>query len=93
MAEVNILNEVKTRLMITGTFQDNLLLGYIDDVKNFMLDAGVTSNVINSIASVGVIARGVADIWNFGSGDGKFSAMFFQRIEQLRHIEEVPPNE
>lgn len=84
MSEVNILSEVKTRLGITGTYQDGLLNGYIDDVKAFLKDAGVPTDVIESNASFGVIARGVSDTWNYGSGDGEYSKMFFQRAEQLR---------
>lgn len=93
MTEVNMLSEVKTRLGITGTFQDAALQGFIDDVKNFLMDAGVPEDVISSRASVGVIARGVADTWNYGSGDGEFSQMFCQRAEQLRHQTEVTDNE
>lgn len=93
MTEVNMLSEVKTRLGITGTFQDAALQGFIDDVKNFLSDAGVPADVISSSASVGVIARGVADTWNYGSGDGEFSQMFYQRAEQLRHQTEVVNNE
>ena len=93
MAEVNMLSEVKTRLGITGTFQDAALQGFIDDVKNFLVDAGVPADVISSDASVGVIARGVADTWNYGSGDGEFSEMFFQRAEQLRHKAETTETE
>lgn len=93
MAEVNLLSEVKIRLGITGTYQDTAVQGFIEDVKEFLLDAGVPEDVIESNASVGVIARGVADTWNYGSGDGEFSEMFFQRAEQLRHKAEVGDNE
>lgn len=93
MTEAQLLSKVKERLGITGTFQDSALQGFIDDVKNFLMDAGVPANVISSDASVGVIARGVADTWNYGSGDGEFSQMFFQRAEQLRHQAEVADNE
>lgn len=84
MSDAELLEAVKLRLGITGTFQDDLLSGYIDDVKNFLKDAGVPTDVINSNASLGVITRGVADTWNYGSGDGEYSKMFFQRAEQLR---------
>lgn len=96
MTEVELLEQIKLRLGITGTYQDDLLQGYIDDVKAFLLDAGVPESVLLSNASVGVISRGVADTWNYGSGDGEFSKMFFQRAEQLRHkvmITEVEESE
>lgn len=85
MTDAELLTQVKLRLGITGAYQDGLLSGYIDDVKAFLTDAGVPTQVINSNASIGVIARGVADTWNYGSGDGEFSKMFFQRAAQLVH--------
>lgn len=76
---------IKTRLGITGSYHDELLSAYGEDVKMFMLSAGVPAEVIESEASIGVIARGVADLWNMGAGDGKFSEVFFQRVSQLRY--------
>lgn len=81
--QLNLLNEVKTRLGLTGTYHDSLLTAYIQDVKDYLLDAGVDSSVVESNASVGVIARGVSDLWNYGSGEGKFSEVFYQRAIQL----------
>lgn len=85
MTDAELLNEVKIRLGITGDFHDNLMSGYIADVKNFLKDAGVPNETLTSEASVGVITRGVSDSWNFGAGDGEFSKMFYQRAEQLRY--------
>ncbi len=82
---MDILNEVKTRLGITGDYQDGLLKGYIQDVKDYLLDAGVDPLVINEKVSIGIIARGVADLWNYGSGEGKLSETFYQRAIQLRY--------
>lgn len=93
MAEANLLEEVKIRLGVTGEYHDDLLSSYIEDVKVFLMDAGVPEDVIESDASVGVITRGVADTWNYGSGDGEFSQMFFQRAEQLRHQSEIVETE
>lgn len=94
MSEVNFLSEVKTRLGITGNYQDGTISGYILDVKEFLKDSGIPNSVVESTASLGVIARGVADVWNYGSGDGKFSEMFYQRAIQLAlKGEEIPPNE
>lgn len=91
MAAFNILEEVKTRLAITGTYHDALLSAYIADVKAYLTSAGVNAEAEKA---VGVIARGVADLWNFGSGEGKFSTIFYERVSQLA-IEKavVPPNE
>lgn len=91
MTDAELLEKVKIRLSITGTYHDDLLQGYIDDVKAFLTDAGVPAETLTSDAAVGVITRGVSDSWNFGSGDGEFSAMFFQRAAQLA-IKEGEPN-
>lgn len=85
MTDEELLKEVKTRLNVTGTWQDNTLLSYIDDTKNFMLDAGVSMDLINSNISVGVITRGVSDLWNYGMGNADFSPYFEKRVIQLRY--------
>jgi hypothetical protein len=87
-AEKELLEKVKSALGITGTFQDNTLAIYIDEVKAYMLDAGVKQTIIDSSASVGVIVRGVADLWNYGSGDATLSTYFMQRVIQLAFIRE-----
>lgn len=85
MAEFDMLTEVKGRLGITTNFQDQLIQGYIDEVKLFMLDAGVDTTVINSVASVGIIARGVSDLWNYGAGEAQLSDYFYKRLIQLKN--------
>ncbi len=83
MAEVTLLTKVKTGLGVTGTYQDATLQLYIDEVKAFMEDAGVPKSTIDSDASVGVIIRGVADLWNLQSGEVRFSDYFKMRLVQL----------
>lgn len=78
-----MLDNVKTALGITGTYQDDTLQGYIDEVCEYLKDAGVSESVINSDASNGIIARGVADLWNYGSGGTQLSPYFMQRAIQL----------
>ena len=78
-----MLEKVKTMLGITGTYQDGTIQGYIDEVKQFLLDGGVDASIVNADTSAGIIARGVADLWNYGSGEGKLSVYFMQRATQL----------
>ena len=78
-----MLEIVKSMLGITGTYQNSTIQAYIDEVKQFMLDGGVDESIVNSQTSAGVIARGVADLWNYGSGEGKLSQYFIQRVTQL----------
>lgn len=83
MTDAKILAAVKTGLGITTDYQDDLLQIYIDDVKAFMLDAGVPPTVATSQAAVGCILRGVSDLWNYTAGGVKFSEYFQQRVIQL----------
>lgn len=73
------LANVKSALGITGTYQDATLQVYFDEVVDFLTTAGVASNVITD----GIVARGVADLWNYGGNDGKLSEYFMQRAAQL----------
>ncbi len=79
-----ILDDVKTGLGITGNYQDGALNLYIDEVKAFLTDAGVKAETVDSPAAVGVITRGVADLWNYGAGEGALSEYFMQRAIQLK---------
>lgn len=74
-----VLDDVKNALGVTGSYQDATLQSYIDEVTAFLEDAGVASKNITS----GVIARGVADLWQYGAGEGKFSEYFMMRASQL----------
>ena len=78
-----MLENVKTALGITGTYQDATIQTYIDEVIAYLRDAGVSDNVIGSEAATGIIARGVADLWNYGSGGTQLSPYFMQRAVQL----------
>lgn len=75
------LTDVKNALGITGDYQNDTLQIYFDEVVSFLLDAGVAERNITS----GIVARGVADLWNYGSADGKLSPYFYQRAAQLAY--------
>lgn len=77
----DFLTHVKKALGITGTYQDDTLNEYIDEVKGFLISGGVKENVITP----GIIARGVSDLWNYGAGAGEFSPYFIQRATQLAY--------
>ena len=87
MTDEELLTKIKCGLGITGTYQDETLKVYIAEVKQFLIDAGVNSAVVNSSKSVGVIVRGVADLWNYGSGNAELSQYFMQRATQLAYEE------
>ena len=83
METQTLLPGVKTMLGITGDYQDELLSAYIADVLYFMQDAGVDETILSGPTVLGVVARGVSDLWNYGIGGTTFSPYFFQRVTQL----------
>lgn len=74
-----MLDDVKNALGITGDYQNATLTQYINEVKAYLIDAGVPEAKITS----GIVSRGVADLWNYGAGDGKLSPYFMNRATQL----------
>lgn len=81
MTAEELLTNVKNALGITGEYQDNTLSEYITEVVAFLTDAGVSADNITA----GIVSRGVADLWNYGSGGGKLSEYFMQRATQLSY--------
>lgn len=83
---MDLLQEIKNRLSITDDFHNDLLNGFIEDVKAYLRSGGVKDSVLDSEKSIGVIAKGVADLFY----DGKFSEFFYQRAIQLTcEVEDV----
>ena len=78
-----ILQNVKNSLGITGTYQDDTIQTYIEEVQQYLIDGGISTTVANSEDVYGLIARGVADLWNYGSGEANLSPYFIQRAAQL----------
>ena len=72
---------VKAALNITGDYQDAALTEWMNEVVDCITDAGVDPAYV----TVGLVARGVADLWNYGSGEGKLSEYFYQRVTQLAY--------
>lgn len=79
------LETVKAMLGITGTYQDTTLLGYVNEVIDYIVSAGVSIDVAKSERTVGLITRGVSDLWNYGSGGTSLSPYFQQRVIQLSY--------
>ena len=85
MTNEELLVKVKTGLFgsPSGEWRDGMLLVYIDEVKEFMLDAGVKQTVLDSEKATGCIMIGVNDLWNYQGGGVKFSQYFKERVVQL----------
>jgi len=84
MTEAEQLIEIKKGLGVTGNYQDGTILRHLKDVKAYMASAGVRSDLIDSEVSVGLLLRGIADLWNTESGTVGFSPFFYQRLIQLK---------
>lgn len=63
---------------INGIFQN-----YIDEVREYLHDAGIPENVSGTRRCAGLVARGVADLWNLGAGAADLSPYFCKRAAQL----------
>ena len=81
MTDSLMLAGVKKALGIEGDYQDETLTQHINEVISFLTDAGVKKEQI----TVGVVARGVSDLWSYGTNDGKLSSYFMQRAAQLSY--------
>lgn len=83
ITDEELLTKVKKILSMTGTYNDDAISLLITDVKYYLQDAGVHEVAVNSHAAIGVITRGVADLWDLGSGTVNLSPFFKERAAQL----------
>ena len=81
MEEAKLLANVKQALGETSDFADGMISIYIEEVLDYMKNAGVSAK--NAKSAVGVIARGVSDLWDNDGGGVKFSPYFHERVTQL----------
>ena len=81
MASVSMLASVKSALGIAGTYQDATLTVYIDEVVDYLKNAGIPEPNITP----GIVSRGVSDLWNYGEKGGELSTYFLQRAAQLSY--------
>lgn len=76
-----LLARVKTARNETGEYHDGRIGIYIDEVKQYLLGAGVPAAVLETDAVVGVVAIGVDNLME----EGALSDYFKQRAIQLRN--------
>ena len=75
-----LLERVKTARNITGEYHDGRIGIYIDEVKQYLLGAGVPAAVLETEAVVGIVSIGVDNLME----EGVLSDYFMQRAIQLR---------
>ena len=83
MTDAELLTKTKAALLISGNYHDEMLKIYISEVKDFLRSAGVAEIILQSEKIVGIVSRGVSDLWNYGAGAGNLSPYFMQRATQL----------
>lgn len=85
ISDKELLERVKTAINLSGNdYQDGTINVWIDDVKLYLLRAGVSADVLGSTLAVGCIARGVDDKW--ASHRDEYSDMFHAGADTLRDI-------
>lgn len=78
-----LFDEVKKAMGIMTSYQDTQIRPFFDDVIEFLKSGGARDESILAKTSVGIIARGVSDLWNYGSGGTSLSPYFMQRAIQI----------
>lgn len=81
ISKEQLLARVKTARNNTGEYHDGRIGIYIDEVKQYLLDAGVPAALLETEAIVGVVAIGVDNLME----EGALSDYFKQRAIQLRN--------
>lgn len=84
LSDEELLQEIKATNNFTGEYHDKALKNHIQEVKFFLVDAGISKETVNSNKALGVINRGVMDLWNYGANDGDLSGYFCKRVTQLK---------
>ena len=77
-----MLEQVKKLLGITGKFQDETINEWIDEIKQLMIDGGISPSIVNDVKSAGVIAKGIDDVY---FQKNNLSNYFWQRATQLAY--------
>lgn len=83
MEEYSILESVKRNYGFEDDYHDGQLQEKIDEVIEYLIDAGVPEAIVMSKRCKGVIFRGVDDLWTSGSGNATLSLYFRERAAQL----------
>ena len=83
MTDAELLTKVKAALLIGGNQYDEMVKIYMAEFTDFLRSAGVAETILQSEKIVGIVSRGVSDLWNYGAGTGSLSPYFMQRATQL----------
>lgn len=86
ISDADLLVQVKNGINLNGNdYQDDTINVWINEVKQDLLYAGVSEEVLGSTLAVGCITRGVDDRWLSRLPD--YSDFFNKGAERLRNIQ------
>lgn len=86
LSDEELLAQVKSGINLNGNdYQDDTITVWINEVKQDLLYAGVSAEVLGSTLAVGCITRGVDDRWLSHLPD--YSDFFNKGAERLRNIQ------
>lgn len=84
MEEYSILESVKKNYGFEDNdYHDGILQEKIDEVIEYLIDAGIPEAIVMSKRCKGIIFRGVDDLWTSGGGNATLSPYFKERAAQL----------
>lgn len=86
MTDADLLAKVKSGLGITGEYTNETISLKMLAVKQYMLNAGVSLEQIETELGIVVLTVGVNDLWNLASGEVKFSFAFEILMVQLKVV-------
>lgn len=75
---------VCSMLSMSEKFDGEKIGFFVDEVKQYMLEAGVPLLLVNDRRAIGCIARGVADLYTYENGAASLSPYFKERVVQLK---------
>ncbi|RTE05494.1 phage gp6-like head-tail connector protein [Paenibacillus whitsoniae] len=90
MTDDELLEKVKRGLSVSGSFNDTTLRIKVLAVKQYMLNAGITQEIMESELGVATLTIGVTDLWNLTSGEIKFSPAFSECLMPQLMVVSLP---
>lgn len=78
-----MLEKVKANLTVDADYPDSAILGNMLATKQYMINAGVTIEQVESDLGIVTLTVGTNDLWNIDPGKVKFSPAFDILLAQL----------
>jgi hypothetical protein len=86
MTDAELLSKVKSGMLVQGSHLDVAISQRLLAVKQYVGNAGVTTEQIESDLGVAVLTLGVTDLMTLSGGEVKFSDAFDIIMTQLKAV-------